>query len=80
MLIFHYKKKPNPTKPNQTKRLHHFKSNDTLGEKKIDGNNRRMLRVALNISWKQYSTKQQLYDHLPQISQTIQVRCTSYAC
>ena len=30
-------------------------------------------------SWKQHSTKQQLYDHLPLISKTIQIRQTSHA-
>ena len=33
-----------------------------------------MPRVALNKSWKQHPTKQLLYDHLPSISQTVQVR------
>ena len=33
-----------------------------------------MLRAILNKSWKQYPSKQQLYGHLPLISQTIQVR------
>ena len=32
-----------------------------------------MLWAVLNKYWKQYPTKQQLYGHLPHISQTIQV-------
>ena len=43
-------------------------------KKKIHRNYTRMLYVLLNKSWKQYSTKQQLYSHWPPISQTIQVR------
>ena len=43
-------------------------------EKKLDGNYERMLRRIMNKSWKQHSTKQQLYSHLPPISKTIQVR------
>ena len=41
-------------------------------EKKIDVNYIRMLWVVLNKSREQRSIKQQLYDHLPTISQTIQ--------
>ena len=47
-------------------------------EKKLDENYRRMLHAVLNRSWKQYPTKQQLYDHLPPISQTIEVRWTRH--
>ena len=43
-------------------------------EKKLDGNYTRMLRAILNKSWRQHSTKQQLYAHLPPIMKTIQVR------
>ena len=43
-------------------------------EKKLDGNYTRMLGVILNKSWKQHLMKEQLYCHLPPISQTIQVR------
>ena len=42
-----------------------------------------MLRTLLNKSWKQYPTKQQLYAHLPPVSQSIQVRQTrnaGYCC
>ena len=37
-----------------------------------------MLHTVLNKSWKQHSTKQQLYGHIPLISQIIQVRQTKY--
>ena len=36
-------------------------------EKRVDGNCTRVLRVILNISWRQHPTKQQLYGHLPPI-------------
>ena len=45
-------------------------------EKKLDGKYTRTLRVILNKSWKQHTTKQQLYSHLPSIKKTIQVRRT----
>ena len=48
-------------------------------KKKLDGNYVRMLYVVLNKCWEQYPTKQQLYDHLPLISQTIQVRWTKHS-
>ena len=38
-----------------------------------------MLRAILNKSWRQHTTKQQLYGHLPPITKTIQVRRTSHA-
>ena len=38
-----------------------------------------MLWAILNKSWKQHPTKQHLYDHLPLISKTIQIRWTRYA-
>ena len=47
-------------------------------EKKIDGNYTRMLRAILNKSWRQHPIKQQLYDHLPSITKTIQVRRTRH--
>ena len=50
-----------------------------LIEKKLDGNCTRMLRAKLNKSWKQYSTKQQLYGHLPPISKTLHIRRTRQA-
>ncbi len=48
-------------------------------EKKLGGNYTRMLRVILHNSWKQHSTKKQLYGHLPPITKTIQVRRTRHA-
>ena len=48
-------------------------------QKKLDGNYTRMLRAILNRSWRQHSTKQQLYGHLPPITITIQVRRTRHA-
>ena len=42
-------------------------------EKKLDGNNTRMLRAILNKSWRQHPTRRQLYGHLPPIAKTIQV-------
>ena len=43
-------------------------------EKKIDGNDIRMLRAILNKSWRQHSIKQQLYSHLSPITKTVKVR------
>ena len=48
-------------------------------EKKLDGNYTRMLRAILNRSWKQHSTKQQLYGHRPSMTKTIQIRRTRHA-
>ena len=48
-------------------------------EKKLDGNYTRMLWAILNKSWRQHSTKQQLYGHLPPITKTIQVWRTRHA-
>ena len=48
-------------------------------EKKLDGNYIRMLRAILNKSWWQHSTRHQLYNHLPPITKTIQVRQTKQA-
>ena len=48
-------------------------------EKKLDGNNTRMLRAILNKSWRQHPTRHQLYAHLPPITKTIQVRRTRHA-
>ena len=48
-------------------------------EKKLDSNYTRMLRSILNKSWKQHTTKQQLYGHLPPITKTIQARRTRHA-
>ena len=38
-----------------------------------------MLRAILNKSWRQHTTKHQLYSHLPPISRTIKVRRSRYA-
>ena len=48
-------------------------------EKKLDGNYTRILRAILNTSWRQHSTKQQIYGHLPPITKTIKVRRTRHA-
>ena len=47
-------------------------------EKKLDGNYTRMLRAILNKSWRQHTTKHQLYGHQPSITKTIQVRWTRH--
>ena len=44
-----------------------------------DSNYTRMLQAILNQSWRQYSTKPQLYGHLPPITKTIKVRQTKHA-
>ena len=43
-------------------------------EKKLDGNDTRILRAILNKSWRQHPTKQKLYGHLSPITKTIKVR------
>ena len=48
-------------------------------EKKLDGIYTKMLRAILNKSWQHQPTEQQLYDHLPPITKTIQVRRTRLA-
>ena len=48
-------------------------------EKRLDGNYTRMLRAILNRSWRQHSTKPQLYGHLPPITKTVKVRRTRHA-
>ena len=48
-------------------------------EKKLDGNYTRMLRAILNKSWRQHSTRHQLYGHLPPITKAIQVRRARHA-
>ena len=47
--------------------------------KKLDGNYTRMQRAILNKSWRQHSTKQQMYGHLPPATKTIKVRRTRHA-
>ena len=58
--------------------MHYLDANKTAGEK-LDGNYTRMLRAILNKSWRQHPTKHQLYDHLPPITKSIQVRRTRHA-
>ena len=48
-------------------------------EKKFDGNYTRMLRAILNKSWRQHTTKHQLYGHLPPVTKIIKVRRTRQA-
>ena len=48
-------------------------------ENKLDGSCTRMLRAFLNKPWKQHHTREQLYGHLPRISQTIRVRRARHA-
>ena len=48
-------------------------------EKKLDSNYTRMLRAILNKSWRQHSTRHQLYGHLPSITKTIQAKRTRHA-
>ena len=45
-------------------------------EKKLDSNYTRMLWALLNNSWRQHSSKQQLFSHLPPILKTIKIRWT----
>ena len=52
-----------------------FKSTD----KKLDSKCTKILWPILNKCWKQNSTKQQLYGHLPLIFKTIQIRQTRFA-
>ena len=48
-------------------------------EKKLDGNYSRMQRAISDKSWRQHPTKQQLYGHLPPITETIKIRRTRHA-
>ena len=50
-------------------------------EKKIDGAYARMLRIALNRSWKDHPINVELYGHIPPISKSLQqqrMRFTGY--
>ena len=47
-------------------------------EKKLGGNYTKMLQAISKKSWRQHTTKQQLYSHLPLITKTIQVRRTKH--
>ena len=57
--------------------MHFMDSNERM-EKKFEGNYTRMLRAILNKSWRQHSTKQQLYGHLPLITKTVKIRWTRH--
>ena len=48
-------------------------------KKKLDGNYTRMLQTVLNKSWRQHTSKQQLYGHLLPITKTIKIRRTRHA-
>ena len=48
-------------------------------KKKLDGNYTRMFRAILNKSRQQHPTRHQLYDHLPSVTKTIQVRRIRHA-
>ena len=48
-------------------------------EKKLDGNDTRMLWTILNKSWRQHPTKQKLYGHQPSITKTIKIRRSRHA-
>ena len=50
-----------------------------MNGEKLDGNYTKMLRAILNKSWRQHSTKQQLYGHSPSITKTIKVRRIRHA-
>ena len=47
-------------------------------EKKLDGTYTKLLRAALNVSWKQHLTNKQLYGNLPAISHIIRERRTRF--
>ena len=48
-------------------------------EKKIDGGYTRMLRTALNRSWKDHPTNEELYGHIPAISKSLQQQRMRFA-
>ena len=48
-------------------------------KKKLDSNYTRILRAIVNKSWKQHSTKQQLFGHLPPITKSLKIRRTRHA-
>ena len=50
-----------------------------IQESRLDGCYTRMLRAALNLSWKEHPTKQQLYGNLPPISHKIRDRRLRFA-
>ena len=47
-------------------------------DKKQDNHYTRMLRAILNKSWRQHPTKEQVYDHLPPVTKTIEIRRTRH--
>ena len=58
--------------------MHYMDATKRL-EKKLDGNNTRIMGTILNKSWRQHPTKQQLYSHLPPVTKAIEVRRTRRA-
>ena len=48
-------------------------------EKKIDGAYTRMLRIALNRSWKDHPTNVELYGHIPPICESLQQQMMRFA-
>ena len=66
---------PSSDSVNSTVWMHHMDGNKAYREKARI----RMLQAILNKSWKQDSTKQQLYSPLPPITKTIQIRQTRHA-
>ena len=48
-------------------------------ESKLDGTYTRMLRAALNVSWKEHMTNEELYGNTPPISQTIRMHRMRFA-
>ena len=48
-------------------------------EKKIDGAYTRMLRIALNVSWREHITTEDLYGYLPKVYSRIRERRTRLA-
>ena len=42
-------------------------------EKRLDGMNTRMLRMAMNVSWKQHVTNEKLYGDLPKVTTKIAI-------
>ena len=51
----------------------------TEWRKSLKTNMQKMLRLLLNKSWRQHPKKQKLYDHLPFITEAIQIRQSRHA-
>ena len=68
--------KSDPSEKIEWKRCSHISTTVRLhrSEKKVVGNYTDVLCAASNKYWNQSPKKQQLYDHLPPISQTIQAK------